>query len=189
MPGMTETTNSAPRILELDAAGFERAIPDLAALLVDAVESGAALNFLPGVTGEEAAAWWRERLALVADGTVSAFVAADEGLGRIVGSTLLIRSRNANSPHRAEIAKVIVQRSARRLGLGRALVGAAEARSLADGRWLLVLDTHSGGAAEVFYRSLGWHAAGTIPDYSLRSDGTLGPATFFWKDLRRDQQE
>jgi GNAT superfamily N-acetyltransferase len=104
--------------------------------------------------------------------------------GRIVGSTLLIRSRNANSPHRAEIGKVIVHRSARRRGLGRALMAAAEARARADGRWLLILDTEAGSAADALYRSLGWQVLGTMPNHAYRSDGVLAPTTYFWKDLR-----
>jgi GNAT superfamily N-acetyltransferase len=92
-----------------------------------------------------------------------------------------MRSRNQNSPHRAEIGKVLVHRSARRRGLGRALMEAAEARARADGRWLLILDTEAGSAADAFYRSLGWQELGTMPN---RSDGILAPTTYFWKDLR-----
>ncbi len=183
--------HSQARIQALDADAYVAAIPHLAALLVDAVEGGAAVNFLAGVTDDQARAWWAERAPLVADGTITAFVArrrepAGEGADEapIVGSTLLIRSRNQNSPHRAEIAKVIVHRSARRQGLGRALMEAAEARARADGRWLLLLDTETGSAAEAFYRELGWRVLGTMPNHALSSAGVLSPTTFFWKDLR-----
>ena len=44
-------------------------------LVVDAVESGAGVNFLAGVTADEAGAWWAERIELVADGTISPFAA------------------------------------------------------------------------------------------------------------------
>jgi GNAT superfamily N-acetyltransferase len=173
-------------IVELGAQAYTAAIPGLAELLVDAVESGASVNFLAGVTHDHARAWWTARIPQVADGSVTAFVAreADEGAGAIVGSTLLIRSPNANSPHRAEIAKVLVHSAARRRGLGRALMDAAEARARADGRWLLILDTQSGTAAEAFYRALGWIELGTMPNHSYRTDGVLAPTTFFWKDLR-----
>ncbi len=170
------------RIGALSAAGYEAAIPGLAALLVDAVDGGASVNFLAGVDEATAAGWWRSRVAAVADGTISPFVAFDGE--RVVGSVLLIRSRNPNSPHRAEIAKVLTHRSARRRGIGTALMAAAETTARAEGRWLLVLDTETGSAAEAFYRSTGWREAGTIPDYALLTDGTLSPATFYWKDLR-----
>lgn len=175
---------TGPLIAALDAAGYEAAIPGLAELIVDAVEGGASVNFLAGVTTAETAAWWRARLALVADGTITPFVATEPGSGRIVGSALLIRSRNPNSPHRAEIAKVIVRRSARRQGLGRALMAATEDAALAEGRWLLILDTEAGSAADTFYRELGWVVLGTMPNHAYRSDGVLAPTTYFWKDLR-----
>jgi GNAT superfamily N-acetyltransferase len=178
-----------PAIAVLDHDGYVAAIPGLAALLVDAVEGGASVNFLAGVTVQEAEAWWRARIPQVADGTITAFVArpardAEGGAAEILGSTLLIRSLNPNSPHRAEIAKVLVHRSARRRGLGRALMAAAEARARHDGRWLLVLDTQAGTAAEALYRATGWQQLGTMPNHSLRADGVLAPTVFFWKDLR-----
>jgi GNAT superfamily N-acetyltransferase len=168
----------------LEEGAYEAAIPELAALLVDAVEGGASVNFLAGVTLDEAATWWAERIPLVADGTITAFVARDGATGRIGGSTILIRSRNANSPHRAEVGKVIVHRAARRRGLGRALMAVVEAHALAEGRWLLILDTEAGSAADALYRALGWHALGTMPNHAYRSDGRLSDTTYFWKDLR-----
>jgi GNAT superfamily N-acetyltransferase len=158
------------------------AIPRLAALVVDAVEGGASVNFLAGVTIDQAAAWWTERTPLIGDGTITAFIARNGG--DIVGSTLLVRSRNQNSPHRAEIAKVIVHRTCRRQGLGRRLMEAAESVARVDGRWMLILDTEAGSEADLFYRSLGWEPFGTMPNHAYRSDGVLAPTTFFWKDLR-----
>ncbi len=177
--------NRAPAVTveTLDAARYEASIPELAGLIVDAVASGAGVNFLAGVTTDEAAAWWRKRLPDVADGTTTAFVATDDD-GRIVGSTLLVRSPNANSPNRASIGKVIVHSSARRRGIAHALMTAAEERARADGRWLLVLDTVSGSDADRLYRTLGWTEFGTVPDYGLLPDRTPAAATFFWKDVR-----
>ena len=170
------------QIAALSAADYEAAIPGLASLLVDAVDGGASVNFLAGVDEAAAAGWWRGRIGAVADGTISPFVAFDGE--RVVGSVLLIRSPNPNSPHRAEIAKVIIHRTVRRRGIGTALMSAAEATARAEGRWLLVLDTETGSSAEAFYRSTGWHEAGTIPNYAMLTDGTLAPATWYWKDLR-----
>jgi GNAT superfamily N-acetyltransferase len=169
-------------ISALSEAGYRAAIPGLAALLVDVVDGGASVNFLAGVDEATAAAWWSTRMSAVADGTISAFVAFEGD--RVVGSVLLIRSNNPNSPHRAEIAKVLVHRTVRRRGIGAALMAEAEATARAEGRWLLVLDTETGSAAEALYRSTGWHETGTVPDYALLTDGTPSPATFFWKDLR-----
>ena len=173
---------AVPDVRELSAEAYRAAIPDLAALIVDAVDGGSGVNFLAGVTADESAGWWAARTDDVASGIISAFAAIDEG--RMVGSVLLMRSTNPNSPHRAEIGKVIVLRSHRRRGIAAALMAAAEARALADGRWLLVLDTVTGSEADGFYRALGWHETGVVPDYALLPDGRPWPATFFWKDLR-----
>ncbi len=175
---------AAPVIQALDPEAYAAAIPELAELLLDAVAGGASVNFVAGVTLDEAAEWWRERAAQVADGTITAFVARAAEGGRIVGSTLLIRSRNTNAPHRAAVGKVIVHRSARRRGLGRSLMLAAESQARTDGRWLLILDTVAGSEADAMYRDLGWQVLGTMPNHALRPDGTLAPTTYFWKDLR-----
>lgn len=166
----------------LEPASYHDAIGKLGALLKDAVDGGASVNFLSGVTPAEATAWWAARSAGVVAGTITVFVARDGD--RIVGSTLLERSRNPNSPHRAEIGKVIVHRSARRQGLGRALMHAAEECARSEGRWMLVLDTVTGSPAAALYESLGWQTVGTIPDYALNTAGTPEAATYYYKDLR-----
>jgi len=181
---MTATSPDTFAMIEpLDPADYDAAIDRLADLVLDSVASGAGVNFLRGVTHDEAADWWRARADSIVEGTSTLFVAVD-GQGRIVGTTLLIRSRNPNSPHRAEIAKVLVHTAARRRGLGRRLMEAAESEARAEGRWLLILDTVTGSEAEALYRSMGWHELGIVPNHSLLPDGTPAPTTFFWKDLR-----
>jgi GNAT superfamily N-acetyltransferase len=170
------------RIEALDAAAYAAALDGLAELLVDAVDHGASVSMLPGVSFEEAREWWLARTGEVVDGTTTPFVALDGD--RVVGSVLLIRARQPNQPHRAEIAKVIVHSVARRRGIGRELLAAAEATARAAGRWLLVLDTVPGSEADALYRSTGWTEAGTIPNFGLLPNGEPGPTTYFWKDLR-----
>jgi GNAT superfamily N-acetyltransferase len=166
----------------LDPASYDDAIEGLGALLKDAVDGGSSVNFLAGATLQETAAWWASRSGAVADGTTTVFVVRHGR--RIVGSTLLERSRNPNSPHRAEIGKVIVHRSMRRQGLGRALMEAAEEQARAEGRWMLILDTVTGSAAAALYESLGWVTVGTIPGYALNVWGEPEAATYYYKDLR-----
>lgn len=55
---------------------------------------------------------------------------------------------------------------------------------MADGRWLLILDTEAGSDADAFYRALDWQVLGTMPNHAYRSVGVLAPTTYFWKDLR-----
>jgi GNAT superfamily N-acetyltransferase len=167
----------------LDPAAYDAAIAGLGALLKDAIDGGASVNFVAGVTREQTEGWWAARAARVADGTITVFVARDDD-GRILGSTLIERSINPNSPHRAEIGKVIVHRSARRQGLATALMTAAEDRARAEGRWMLVLDTVTGSPAASLYESLGWVTVGTIPGYALDTEGVPEAATYYYKDLR-----
>ena len=174
---------SSTRTEVLSAAAFSAAIPDLATLLVDAVAGGASVNFLAGLADAEAAAWWAGRAAEIQDGTTTVVVARRPD-GRIVGCASLMRARQQNAPHRAEVGKVLVHSDARRQGLGRALMGAVEALAARDGRWLLILDTQAGSPAETLYRTLGWQELGVMPDHALGTDGIPAPTTYFWKDLR-----
>jgi GNAT superfamily N-acetyltransferase len=176
-------TAPAATIERLDLDGYVAALPGLAELLKDSVDGGASVNFIAGLTIGDAATWWRDRTSQIADGTTTALVALTRS-GRIVGSTLLFRATQPNAPHRAEVGKVLVHRDARRQGIGRALMEVAETIAREEGRWLLILDTHSGTAAEAMYLALGWQPFGVVPNHSLTADGALSSATFFWKDLR-----
>ena len=177
------TTDAIAAVEALDPRLYDASIPGLGDLLKDAVDAGASVNFVAGATREQTAGWWTARRDAVLAGVITVFVVRDDA-GRIVGSTLLDRSVNPNSPHRAEIGKVIVHSSARRRGLGRALMLAAEDRARAEGRWMLILDTVTGSPAAALYESLGWQTAGTIPAYALDVDGTPEAATYYYKDLR-----
>lgn len=169
-------------IEELDRPPGEADIRALAALLVDAVESGAAVSFMAPLDVDRAAGWWRDLLAS-ADARARVFVARDGGA--IVGTVQFHPAWAPNQPHRAEIVKLIVRRDARGRGTGRALMEAAEAAARRDGFTLLTLDAKRGAPAEQLYRAMGWTAAGTIPGYALDSDGTPHDAVFFYKHLER----
>ena len=176
---------TAVAIGPVDAATMRAAVPELAALLVDAVAGGAGVNFTAPLDPDVAAEWWTARVPLVESGVITAVLARDAAAGdRLVGVVLLIRATQQNGPHRADISKLLVHSSARRRGIARDLMAAVEAIAKADGRWLLVLDTETGSPADSAYRALGWTPVGTIPAYALRTDGVPGPATFFFKDLR-----
>ena len=89
----------------------------------------------------------------------------------------------SNQPDRAEIAKLLVHRSARRRGIARLLMERAEAEARAEGKTLLVLDTVTGDDAERLYERLGWNRVGVIPGYALYPDGRPCDTTVFWKSL------
>jgi GNAT superfamily N-acetyltransferase len=168
-------------IAPLDAAAAERELDALASILADAVEGGASVGFVIPFSTVDATAWWRSLLPDVAAGRVLLLGAWAEGA--LVGTVQLHPSVMPNGRFRAEVAKLLVHRSARRQGIGRALMDAVEALARERGRTTLVLDTQTGSDAERLYRELGWTVAGVIPDYSLLSDGTRGATTYLYKLL------
>ena len=170
----------------LDAAAAEARLPELAALLVDAVAHGASVNFMAGFSAAEGERFWRGQLPGIAAGERMLFVA--EGEGRLLGTVVLSLAPQPNAPHRAEIGKMLVHSGARRQGLGRRLLRAAEAAALASGRTLLLLDTEAGSAGERLYRSCGWTAFGVLPDHAFTPDGRLAPTSYFYKALGPHRQ-
>lgn len=106
---------------------------------------------------------------------------ASDGHG-ICGTVQLILGQPENQPHRAELAKMLVHRRARRQGLGAALVKAAEAAARDCGKTLLVLDTAS-DTAERLYQSCGWVRVGAIPGYALIPRGGLCATTLYYRTL------
>src|SRR5205807_1812789 len=132
------------QILRLNAAQTEQRLPELAALLQDAVNGGAAVGFLPPLAPAEAAAYWREVIAAVAGtGRILLIAVQDGGLA---GTVQLDPATRPNGLHRAEVTKVVVHSAHRRQGVGRALMLAVEAEAARAGRTTLVLDTRLGDA-------------------------------------------
>jgi phosphinothricin acetyltransferase len=88
-----------------------------------------------------------------------------------------------NQPHRADLAKLLVPRRARRQGLGTGLIRAAESWARECGKTLLVLDAVTGGDAARLYQCLGWVQVGDIPGYALMPGGEICSTTVFYRDL------
>lgn len=167
-------------LLTMEEAQARRA--ELAELLVDAVDGGASVNFVQPMTAARAKAWWDAALAGHARGDRLIFAA--EAGGRLDGTVQLILAPQENQTHRADLAKMLVHRRARRQGLGEALMRAAEAEARRIGRTLLTLDTEAGSAGERLYARLGWTKIGEIPGFALRADGRAREAaSFFYKTL------
>jgi GNAT superfamily N-acetyltransferase len=152
----------------------------LAQLLVDAVESNAAVTFMGPLPLHRAEHWWRE--ITTAPHPRAVFLVARDDTG-IVGTVQLQPVWATNQEHRAEIAKLLVHRRCRRAGLGQQLMGAIEVEARAAGFTLLTLDTKRGDPADRLYRREGWTAVGAIPRYALDPDGTPHDAVIFYKPL------
>ena len=156
-------------------------VEGLADLLIDCVDGGASASFMYPLALPKALAFWRRVAAGVANGERALLVAEDDD--GIVGTVQLVLDQPENQPHRADLAKLLVHRRARRHGLGEALMRAAEETARDCGKTLLVLDTVPGSDAERLYDRLGWVRVGTIPGYALLPRGGLDGTTLFYKAL------
>ena len=172
------------RVLTAEEAGAR--IAELSAILVDCVEGGASVSFMAPLSREKADAFWRRVASGVAAGERILLAAEDSASGESVGTVQVIVGLPENQPHRAEIAKMLVRRSARRRGLGGILMRAAAEAAQEAGKTLLVLDTVTGSDAERLYERLGWTRVGVVPGYALMPDGSPCDATFFYKSLSGD---
>jgi len=155
-------------------------IRGLAELLIDCVEGGASVGFMHPLSLPAALDFWR-RVAVAVDGGGRALLVAEDAAG-LVGTTQLILDLPENQPHRADLAKMLVHRRARRRGVGAALLRAAEDLGRDCGRTLLVLDT-ANGEAERLYARHGWQRVGVIPGYALLPAGGHCDTTYFYRRL------
>ena len=159
----------------------EREIQELSDVLIDCVEGGASVSFMLPIARATAVAFWRS-VAASALRQERILIVAQNGAGRIDGCVQIIFAQVENQPHRADIAKMLVHRRARRRGMGAALLAAAERCARSAGKTLLVLDT-ANGDAERLYAKLGWQRCGVIPGYALLPGGGLCDTTFFYRTL------
>lgn len=156
---------------------------ELASVLKDCVDGGASVGFMHPLEREAARAFWVS-VASAVDREERALLVAEDALG-ICATAQLVLKLPPNQPHRADLAKVLVHRRARRQGLGAALVRAAEATARDCGKDLLVLDTVTGGDAQRLYERLGWVRVGDVPRYALMPTGEFCSTTYYYRDLRQ----
>jgi ribosomal protein S18 acetylase RimI-like enzyme len=131
---------------------------------------------------EKAEAFWHAVADDVGHGERTLLVAEESATGRMVGTVQVVFGQPENQPHRADVAKMLVTRSARNRGIGGMLMAAAEEAARASGRTLLVLDTGSDEAKRLYER-MGWTRVGEIPGYALWPDGRPCATTYYYKSL------
>jgi GNAT superfamily N-acetyltransferase len=173
--------NAAAEIVVLDAPVPAAALDQLAAVLADCVEGGASVSFMSPFSHADALVFFRKVAASVALGDTVLLAAKLDG--KIVGTVQLGLITPPNQPHRADIKKLLVHRSARGHGVGAALMAQVEEEARRHRRWLLVLDTVPGENGYRLYVRAGWTRTGIIPDYALFPDGRLCDTAVFWKRL------
>jgi GNAT superfamily N-acetyltransferase len=168
-------------IRRLAAADVHEQLDALAAVLHDCVAGGASVSYMAPFSHEQARSAFEEFAAEVERGRRLLLAAFADG--DLVGTVQVILALPPNQPHRGEIAKLLVHRSARGRGIARLLMERAEAEARAEGKTLLVLDAVTGGDAARLYDRLGWTTVGVIPGYALYPDGRPCDTTVFWKSL------
>jgi GNAT superfamily N-acetyltransferase len=178
---MTTPTWSLRRLREVD----DEMVSQLAEVLIDCVEGGASVSFMLPLTRDRAEAFWRRVARGVVEGE-RALLVAEDATG-VCGTVQLVLDQPENQPHRADLAKMLVHRRARRQGLAASLLRAAEEMAREYGKNLLVLDAVTGGDAERLYSRSGWSRVGVIPRYALMPTGDHCDTTYFYLDLLQRQ--
>lgn len=168
-------------IVALDAEAVRRLSGELGRILIDCVDGGASVLFMGSVTAADSVAFFLGIADRVERGD-SVLLGAYVG-DNLRGTVEVLLAMPPNQPHRAELSKLMVHRSARWRGLGRALVLAAEQAARDHGRTLLSLDTTVGSLAERLYAGMGYRRVGIIPGYALHPNGIPNDAILFWKPL------
>ena len=168
-------------IRRLDTTELQAQLDTLAAVLYDCVAGGASVGYMAPFSHAEAREAY-EAWAVEAERgrrlVMGAFVN-----GYLVGTVQVILALMPNQPHRGEIVKLLVHRSARKRGIARLLMEGAEAEARAEGKTLLVLDAVTGGDASRLYERMGWVTVGVVPDFALYPDGRPCDTTYYWKAL------
>jgi GNAT superfamily N-acetyltransferase len=184
--GEEKPTTDDVRVRRVDpaeaAARGEALAEALADLLLDCVEGGASVSFLWPLPRAKAVAFWRGVAEAVGRGE-RVLLVAEAGDGGVVGTVQLLMALPDNQPHRADVAKMLVHRKARRRGVAQKLMAALDDAARAEGKTVLVLDTVTGGDAERLYERAGWQRVGVVPKYALMPDGAFCATTFFYKHL------
>jgi GNAT superfamily N-acetyltransferase len=165
----------------LDAPIPEAALAQLASVLVDCVDGGASVSFMAPFSQADGLAYFHKVADAVASGDTVLLAANLDG--KIVGTVQLGLDTPPNQPHRADLKKMLVHRSARGQGIGAALMAQIEVEAIKRGRWLLVLDTVPAENGYRLYKRAGWTESGIIPNYALFPDGRLCDTAVFWKRL------
>lgn len=155
----------------------EEHMEELSELLIQVVEDGASIGFLPPVDLSDAMSYWEDLL----NPEIILLVAKRNN--RIVGSVQLHLCAKQNGVHRAEIAKLMTHPNYRRHGIGRLLMKSAEERAIQEKRSLLILDTREGDPSNHLYASLGYIQVGRIPNYVKSVSGEFQATIYYYKTL------
>lgn len=167
-------------VRKLDSCDYEQ-VQQLADILVDCVGGGASVSFMQPFARHRAVAYWNSVAESVHMEERALLVAEDEQ--GLCGTVQLLLSLPENQPHRADVAKMLVHRRARKQGVATALMQQIEKTAHENLRTLLVLDTVTNSDAARLYEKLGWVKVGDIPNFALYPQGGYCSTTYYYRDL------
>lgn len=158
-----------------------RYLAQLNNLLINNVNSGASIGWLPPMQEAAAESYWRSRITEIGAGSRILLFAWEDEL--IVGSAQLGLEQRENGNHRAEVQKVMVHTDYRRRGIASELMRTLEDCAVQNDRSLLFLDTRQGDPSEDLYLKLGYVRVGAIPQYVRNPDGGFHATVLYYKIL------
>lgn len=168
-------------IRRLDPRTIALSMPSLGTLLLDAVADGHSLGFVNGLDQDQLDAYWQGVAEEVGLGRRVLLAAEREGV--LLGSIQLELCMKPNGHNRAEVQQLLVHCTARRSGIGLALMQALEIEALALRRGLLFLDAAVGSAAEQLVQQSGYERVGELPEYACTPNGRWHATAIYYKTL------
>jgi len=156
-------------IRQVSTLEFVAVLPELIDLFLETVNGGSPLGFLAPITRETVRDYLISLFPEVEAGSRLVLVAYHNNV--VVGSGQLALSRRSNSPHRAELERLFVERASRGRGIGTSLMHGLHSVARQNGRTLILLNTRRGEPAEAFYKGLGYREVGVIPGWTIGAEG------------------
>jgi len=156
-------------------------LTQLSEMILQAVEDGASIDFLIDCTHADILSFWQKQARRIAEGRL-ALLAALQG-DDLVGTVSLCLDTPPNQPHRAAVKTMMVRREMQRRGIGTALLALAETEARQRNRWLLMMETVSGGPADRLFERANWEKVGDVPALYVLPHGGLAPSTLYFKRL------
>jgi len=156
-------------------------IQQLSQLLVGCIDNDSSIGFLPPLSDQQAKAYWQTvNEDLQQQNKVILIMESQQKMVACVQLALVIK---ANGLHRAEVEKLMVDKSVRGKGIATKLMLAVEDKAKQINRTLLVLDTRKGDPASKLYLKLGFEMVGEIPNFALSASGSLDATVYFYKNI------
>ena len=166
-------------IRRLDGADAREHLDGLAAVLADCVEGGASVSYMAPFSHDDAREAFEGFVADAERGRRLILAAFDDG--ELVGTVQVVLALPPNQPHRGEIAKLLVRRSARGAG-SRGADGARRGGGAGGGQDAARARHRDRRSAERLYEAMGWTSRRRGPGLcALSRRPAVRRRPYFWK--------